>query len=51
MALTEFLWDPIEDNVVAEYDDGGVAVAEYTTEPSLYGELISPQSSVPLLPF
>src|SRR6476660_2235386 len=36
-----FLWDPIEDNIVKEIDDSGAMVADYTTEPYLYGDLIS----------
>jgi len=41
MPVLNYDWDEIEDNIVEEYDDGGVAVAEYTTEPSLYGNVIS----------
>ena len=36
-----FLWDPAEDNIVKEIDDSGAAIADYTTEPYLYGDLIS----------
>lgn len=36
-----FLWDPIEDNIVKEIDDAGTTIADYTTEPYLYGDLIS----------
>ena len=36
-----FLWDPIEDNIVKEIDDSGITIADYTTEPYLYGDLIS----------
>lgn len=36
-----FLWDPVEDNIVKEIDDSGTPVADYTTEPYLYGDLIS----------
>jgi RHS repeat-associated protein len=41
MAKTYFYWDPTEDNIVREYDDAGVVTAEYTTEPELYGNVIS----------
>lgn len=41
MEYTEYLWDPLEDNIIAEYDGGGLAVTEYTTEPSLYGNIVS----------
>jgi RHS repeat-associated protein len=38
---TRLLWDPIEDNIVRELDDSNTTVADYTTEPYLYGDLIS----------
>jgi RHS repeat-associated protein len=38
---TRFLWDPVEDNIVKELDDAGATVADYTTAPLLYGDLIS----------
>jgi RHS repeat-associated protein len=38
---TRLLWDPIEDNIVKELDDSNTTVADYTTEPYLYGDLIS----------
>ena len=41
MAKTHFFWDPLEDNIVREYDEAGVVTAEYTTEPELYGNVIS----------
>jgi RHS repeat-associated protein len=41
VAKTYFYWDPTEDNIVREYDDAGVVTAEYTTEPELYGNVIS----------
>jgi RHS repeat-associated protein len=41
MSKTCFIWDPIEDNVVKELDGVGTVVAEYTTEPGLYGNVIS----------
>src|SRR5712675_180626 len=36
-----FVWDPVEDNIVKEIDDSGTAIADYTTEPYLYGDVIS----------
>jgi len=36
-----FLWDPVEDNIVKEIDDAGSAIVDYTTEPYLYGDLVS----------
>ncbi len=36
-----FLWDPIEDNIVEEFDDAGNRIADYTTEPFRHGTLIS----------
>ena len=36
-----FLWDPVEDNIIEEFDDAGNTTADYTTEPYLYGDLIS----------
>jgi RHS repeat-associated protein len=41
MAKTYLFWDPLEDNVVRETDEAGVVTAEYTTEPELYGNVIS----------
>ena len=38
---TRYLWDPVEDNIVKELDDAGNTTANYTTEPYLYGDLIS----------
>ena len=41
MARTYFLWDPVEDNIIEEFDEAGNTIADYTTEPYLYGDLIS----------
>ena len=41
MTKTYFFWDPLEDNIVQERDESGALVAEYTTEPDLYGNVIS----------
>src|SRR5262245_50824781 len=41
MAETNFFWDPLSDNILQERDETGAVTAEYTTEPSLYGNLIS----------
>src|SRR5262245_34756275 len=36
-----FFWDPLSDNILQERDDAGAVTAEYTTEPGLYGNVIS----------
>ena len=41
MAKTKYFWDPVEDNVTKEYDENGSTIVRYTTEPDLYGNLIS----------
>jgi RHS repeat-associated protein len=41
MAVMNFEWDDLEDNIVAEYDDAGNTLVHYTTEPALYGNLLS----------
>ena len=41
MDRAHFLWDPVEDNIVKEIDDSGTTIADYTTEPYLYGDLVS----------
>ena len=41
MAVTNYFWDPVEDNVIEEYDDKGDTIARYTTQPTLHGEVIS----------
>jgi hypothetical protein len=38
---TNFFWDPLSDNILKERDETGAVTAEYTTEPELYGNLIS----------
>jgi RHS repeat-associated protein len=45
MVAINFDWDELEDNIDEEYDDAGGTVAEYTTEPYLYGDLISQHRS------
>ena len=45
MAATNYIWDPLSDNVVMEVDDGGDVLAEYTQEPTLYGEVVSQHRS------
>ena len=44
MVKTNYLWDEVSDNVIAEYESG-VATAVYTQEPGLYGNLISQRRS------
>ena len=41
MPETNFFWDPLSDNILQERDEIGAVTAEYTTEPGLYGNLIS----------
>jgi RHS repeat-associated protein len=41
MPETNFFWDPLADNILQERDENGVVTAEYTTEPGLYGNVIS----------
>ena len=41
MPTTFYEWDPISDNIVAEYDENGNVIVEYTTEPGLHGAVIS----------
>jgi RHS repeat-associated protein len=41
MAVTHYLWDDDTDTVVMEKDDFGNVLAEYDTDPVLYGRLFS----------
>ena len=41
MPVTNYLWDDDSDNVLMEYDENGVTLAENTHEPGEFGELIS----------
>ena len=41
MPEINYFWDEIEDNVVREYDENNNTVASYTTEPTLYGSVLS----------
>jgi RHS repeat-associated protein len=41
MVAVNYLWNPINDNIVREFDDAGATVGEYTTEPDLYGNVVS----------
>ena len=41
MPIINYDWDEDEDNIVEEYDDTGVTVAEYTTEPDQFGDVLS----------
>ena len=36
MVAVNYDWDELEDNIDEEYDDAGIAVAEYTTDQSSY---------------
>jgi hypothetical protein len=41
VARTCIFWDEIEDNIVEEYDEAGVTLADYTTERDHFGNVIS----------
>lgn len=41
MAKTQFIWDPMSDNVLQEKDELGATQATYTYEPGPFGNLIS----------
>ena len=41
MPVVNYDWDELEDNIVEEYDDAGVTIADYTTEPDHFGNVIS----------
>jgi RHS repeat-associated protein len=41
MPTTYYEWDPNNDNIIAEYDENGNVIVEYTTEPGLHGAVIS----------
>jgi RHS repeat-associated protein len=41
VAKTYLFWDPLSDNILQERDETGAVTAEYTTEPGLYGNVIS----------
>jgi hypothetical protein len=45
VAKTCFFWDELEDNIVEEFDDADVTVADYTTEPDHFGNVISQHRS------
>lgn len=41
MPHVKYFWDEVEDNVVREYDENNNTIAQYTTEPTLYGSVLS----------
>ena len=41
MTAVNYLWNPINDNIVEEFDDMGNTITEYTTEPDQFGDVIS----------
>jgi RHS repeat-associated protein len=45
MVAVNYDWDELEDNIDEEYDDAASTIAEYTTEPDLYGNVISQRRS------
>src|SRR5262245_49154371 len=45
MPVVNYDWDELEDNIVEEYDDPGAIIADYTTEPDHFGNVISQHRS------
>jgi|GEM_PF-4277883 len=45
MAVTNYIWDELSDNVLIETDENNVPTAEYTHWPEQFGELISQKRS------
>ena len=41
MTKTQFIWDPLSDNVLQEKDELGATQATYTNEPGEFGNLVS----------
>ncbi len=41
MSAVRYLWNPINHNIIREYDDSGNTIANYTTEPGLHGDVVS----------
>jgi RHS repeat-associated protein len=41
MTTTYYFWDPVEDNIVQEREEMGAVIAQYTTEPCRFGNVIS----------
>ncbi len=46
MAVTNFVWDELSDNVLMEVDDAGSTIVAYTNEPNQFGELVSQRRGV-----
>ena len=41
MTVVNYLWNPLNDNIVREFDDVGTVIAEYTTEANQFGNVVS----------
>ena len=41
MVAVNYLWNPLNDNIVREFDDAVATIAEYTTEPEEFGNVVS----------
>lgn len=41
MTAVNYLWNPLNDNIVREFDDAGAGITEYTTEPDVFGSVVS----------
>lgn len=46
MAVTQFIWDPLSDNVLEEMDDVGDSQAVYTNEPDEFDNLVSQRRDI-----
>src|SRR5262245_56749479 len=40
MPTVNYIWDPISDNILGEFDDNGNTIVEYTHEPGQHGRLV-----------
>jgi RHS repeat-associated protein len=45
MPVINYLWNPLNDNIVREFDDAGTIIAEYTTEADQFGNVVSQRRS------
>jgi RHS repeat-associated protein len=41
MPIVNYLWNPLNDNIIREFDDSGTVIAEYTTESNMFGNVVS----------
>jgi RHS repeat-associated protein len=45
MPVLNYLWNPLNNNIVREFDDAGTIIAEYTTEADQFGNVVSQRRS------